>query len=357
MPSSAKAPDSLLANEAAIASLHALKCYFCKKCGSPMELALPADEHELRHVCKNSACGFIDYHNPKMVVGCVIEHEGKVLLCKRALEPCSGLWTLPAGYMELGETSAGAPTPCPNLSCTFRNTRHLCACLAPCAIHETRRGQRALTSSQHDLAHSMASAYWTWPACVTPSCHSLVLNHARGRAEGAARETWEEANAAIDIAAPYAHLDIPIIGQAYIFFRGTLAPAPDGTYSFSAGPESEEVQLFAPEDIPFDSLAFSSVLLTLQRWVADKKKGSYTMAHGVIRKKPGASYRDPDAFQYSESYEVDLAQDVIERRWMLQQHAPSFQSALADIPAIDNTATDLSSSHHQVVIPGHISPA
>lgn len=121
-------------------------------------------------------------------------------------------------------------------------------------------------------------------------------------AEGAARETFEEANASVDIVAPYAHLDIPVIGQAYIFFRANLAEP----YTFSSGPESEDVALFSPEEIPFNSIAFSSVYITLKRWVDDRKRGMYSLHHGVIRKKPGASIRDQSAFQFVDSYEVDL---------------------------------------------------
>lgn len=60
-----------------------------------------------RRVCGH--CGFVDYQNPKIVVGAVVRHEGKILMCRRAIEPRSGFWTIPAGYMELGETpEAGA---------------------------------------------------------------------------------------------------------------------------------------------------------------------------------------------------------------------------------------------------------
>lgn len=100
-------------------------------------------EDELRHVC--SSCNYVEYHNPKMVVGCLVEHQGKVLLCKRALEPCAGRWTLPAGYLELHESSA----------------------------------------------------------------------------EGAARETWEEACAKVKMVGPYSHLDIPIIGQVRCLSHAT----------------------------------------------------------------------------------------------------------------------------------------
>ena len=59
------------------------------------------DTHE-RSVC--AECGFIDYQNPKIVVGSVVVDAGRVLLCRRAIEPRAGFWTLPAGYLELGET-------------------------------------------------------------------------------------------------------------------------------------------------------------------------------------------------------------------------------------------------------------
>ena len=55
-----------------------------------------------RHVCE--ACGTIHYQNPRIVAGCVCEWESKILLCKRAIEPRSGFWTVPAGFMENGET-------------------------------------------------------------------------------------------------------------------------------------------------------------------------------------------------------------------------------------------------------------
>ena len=59
------------------------------------------DEHE-RLVC--ATCGFVDYQNPKIVVGSVVAADEKVMLCRRAIEPRRGFWTLPAGFMELGET-------------------------------------------------------------------------------------------------------------------------------------------------------------------------------------------------------------------------------------------------------------
>lgn len=178
-----------------------------------MEQRIPEGEHEMRAVC--SKCGSIHYQNPKMVVGCLVEHEGKVLLCKRSIEPSYGLWTLPAGYMELGESAA----------------------------------------------------------------------------EGAARETLEEAQADVDIVSHFAHLDIPLIGQSYIIFRARLKEP-----TFSPGQESLECALFALDEIPFDSIAFSSITVALKMYIEDVKAGHIRHHHGVIVKRPGASPSDPTGY-------------------------------------------------------------
>ena len=64
----------------------------------------PPGEDRERRVC--DGCGFIDYVNPRIVAGVVAHREGKILLCRRAIEPRMGFWTLPAGFMELGETTS-----------------------------------------------------------------------------------------------------------------------------------------------------------------------------------------------------------------------------------------------------------
>jgi ADP-ribose pyrophosphatase YjhB (NUDIX family) len=79
---------------------------YCSACGGSLLLRVPAGDHLQRHVCER--CGEIHYQNPKMVVGCVATHGEQILLCRRAIEPRRGLWTLPAGFMENGETSAAA---------------------------------------------------------------------------------------------------------------------------------------------------------------------------------------------------------------------------------------------------------
>ncbi len=76
---------------------------FCSECGTPVAQLVPAGDNRARDVCP--ACATIFYSNPKMVVGCLPEWEDKVLLCRRAIEPQYGKWTLPAGFMENHETT------------------------------------------------------------------------------------------------------------------------------------------------------------------------------------------------------------------------------------------------------------
>lgn len=79
---------------------------FCSLCGAKLELRIPPDDNRERHVC--TACGEVHYQNPKLIVGAIPEWQDKILLCRRAIEPRHGLWTLPAGFMENGETTAQA---------------------------------------------------------------------------------------------------------------------------------------------------------------------------------------------------------------------------------------------------------
>jgi ADP-ribose pyrophosphatase YjhB (NUDIX family) len=79
---------------------------FCSNCGARVELRVPDGDNVPRFVCP--ACNTIHYRNPLMVIGAIPEWEDKILLCKRAIEPRYGRWTLPAGFMELGETTEQA---------------------------------------------------------------------------------------------------------------------------------------------------------------------------------------------------------------------------------------------------------
>ncbi len=76
---------------------------FCSNCGAPLTLKVPTGDTLPRHVC--DACSTVHYQNPRMVVGCIAEWEDRILLCRRGIEPRRGLWTVPAGYMENGETT------------------------------------------------------------------------------------------------------------------------------------------------------------------------------------------------------------------------------------------------------------
>jgi len=153
---------------------------FCSHCGQPVTLRIPVGDTLPRHVC--DACGTIHYQNPKIVTGCIPEWEDRLLLCRRAIEPRRGLWTLPAGFMENGETTA----------------------------------------------------------------------------EGAARETLEEALARVEIDRLYALFNIPHINQVYLMFRARLLDL-----EFAPGPESLEVALFREDEIPWQELAFPVVQETL----------------------------------------------------------------------------------------------
>jgi ADP-ribose pyrophosphatase YjhB (NUDIX family) len=76
---------------------------FCSGCGAPVELRRPEGDDRDRHVCPG--CGTVHYQNPKIVLGSVCMLGERLLLCRRAIEPRAGFWTIPAGYMELGESA------------------------------------------------------------------------------------------------------------------------------------------------------------------------------------------------------------------------------------------------------------
>ena len=76
---------------------------FCSNCGSSqITHTIPDGDNRLRYVC--TACGTVHYQNPKIVVGCLVIHENKLMLCRRQIEPRAGKWNLPAGFMENNET-------------------------------------------------------------------------------------------------------------------------------------------------------------------------------------------------------------------------------------------------------------
>jgi ADP-ribose pyrophosphatase YjhB (NUDIX family) len=176
---------------------------FCSHCGTKVVVTVPVGDTHPRHVCP--ACGTVHYQNPKMIVGTIPEWEDKVLLCRRAIEPKHGLWTLPAGFMENGETTA----------------------------------------------------------------------------QGAARETLEEANARVAIASLYTLYNLPHINQVYLMFRATLLDQ-----NFGPGMESLEVALFEEKDIPWEQLAFRTVEATLRAYFRDRRQGEFGFHMGDIAPPP-----------------------------------------------------------------------
>ncbi|GAB3760997.1 NUDIX hydrolase [Ramlibacter monticola] len=170
----------------------------CRNCGTAVVYRRPddGDQHE-RAVCP--ACDTIHYENPLNVVGTVPYLGDKVLLCKRNIEPRWGKWTLPAGFMELGETTA----------------------------------------------------------------------------QGAMRETHEEAGAQIELEGLFTVLSVPGVGQVHLFYRARLL-----SDVFDPGFETLEARLFGEHEIPWDEIAFRTVRETLERFFADRGRGQFAV-HNV----------------------------------------------------------------------------
>jgi len=76
---------------------------YCSHCGHPIRVAIPEGDNRQRHVCDH--CDTVHYQNPRIITGCIVEWQRQILLCRRAIEPRHGLWTLPAGFMENGESA------------------------------------------------------------------------------------------------------------------------------------------------------------------------------------------------------------------------------------------------------------
>lgn len=159
---------------------------YCIQCGHKAEYKICAPDTRSRLTCTH--CGYVHYENPKIVTGVLAVFEGKILLCKRAIAPRVGFWTLPAGFMENGESVAG----------------------------------------------------------------------------GAARETFEEAQAFVQDLKLYTIVNLPKVGQVHTFY---LANVQDG--KFGCGEESLECALFNPCDIDVDNLSFESVKITIRQFLQD----------------------------------------------------------------------------------------
>ena len=174
---------------------------YCSSCSALVERIIPDGDNRERWVC--AVCEVVHYQNPLIVVGCVPEIDGKILLCKRAIEPRYGYWTVPAGFMELGETIA----------------------------------------------------------------------------EGAARETMEEACAEVEIGHLFAAVDIPQAGQLHLFFTAKLIS------DHKAGPESLDTALYSLDEIPWDDIAFLSGKYALEKYIEDAGNNNGVHTHAVWRNK------------------------------------------------------------------------
>ncbi len=164
----------------------------CRVCGAATVYRIPPDDNRERATC--TACGEIHYENPLNVVGTVPVWGDQVLLCRRNIEPRFGMWTLPAGFMELGESTA----------------------------------------------------------------------------EGALRETIEEAGANVEMQALFSVLNVVRVGQVHLFYRARMLDT-----SLDPGPESIEARLFREDEIPWDELAFRTVRQTLELFFEDRRRGSF----------------------------------------------------------------------------------
>ncbi|NYT22859.1 NUDIX hydrolase [Alcaligenaceae bacterium] len=165
---------------------------YCSMCGTPLTRRVPPEDNRMRDVCDQ--CGAIHYQNPRNVVGVVPVYGDRVLLCRRAIEPRFGRWTLPAGFMELGETTA----------------------------------------------------------------------------QGAMRETQEEAGAQIELGPLYTVIDVPQAEQVHFFYLAKVT-----SEALYPGPESSEAAFFRLDDIPWGDLSFRTVSTTLRHYVDDARTGSF----------------------------------------------------------------------------------
>lgn len=169
----------------------------CSQCGHPVRLEVPAQDNRLREVCRG--CDTVHYQNPLNVVGTVAFAGAtgeQVLLCRRAIEPRVGYWTLPAGFMELGETAA----------------------------------------------------------------------------QGAHRETQEEAGANVEVLDLFALIDVLPAGQVHLLFRARMLDM-----QLLPGPETMEARLFEEHEIPWDQIAFRTVEQALRHYFRCRAQGEYTL--------------------------------------------------------------------------------
>jgi ADP-ribose pyrophosphatase YjhB (NUDIX family) len=163
---------------------------FCSSCGARVTLGIPDGDHLQRHLC--TACGAIHYENPKLVVGCVPEHDRRILLCRRAIEPRRGYWTIPAGFMENDETlQQAAARECWEEALARVEIRGLCAIVHVLHARQVHVMFRALLSepSYGVGVESSEVALYTeaeipWAEIAFPSVAFALARYLEDRATG-----------------------------------------------------------------------------------------------------------------------------------------------------------------------------
>lgn len=167
---------------------------FCTACGHAVEWKVPAGDHAPRHVCP--ACGHIHYLNPKVIVGVIPEAEdGRILLCRRNIEPRLGFWTYPAGFMEMGETSAfGAAREALEESeadievldlCTLINVPHVNQ--LHLAYRGRLRGEHFAPTPESSEVRLFSEAEIPWGEIAFPTIYLSLKRHLEDRAAGTKR--------------------------------------------------------------------------------------------------------------------------------------------------------------------------
>jgi len=156
---------------------------------TPFQRRVPEGDSRERLVCAD--CGFVNYENPKIVVGVVATWEGRILLCRRAIHPRRGFWTLPAGYLELNETTAdGAAREAREEACAVLRIDQLLAVYSIPRISQVQLMYRANLVSPDVAAGEETEAVglfdWDeipWDEIAFPSVHWALHHHRETRHE------------------------------------------------------------------------------------------------------------------------------------------------------------------------------
>ena len=163
---------------------------YCSQCRAAVPLQVPTGDNRPRHVC--AACGTVHYQNPKIVAGCVVEHAGRILLCRRAIEPRRGYWTIPAGFMENEETlQQAAARECLEEALAEVEIADLCAVVHVLHAHQVHVMFRAdLLEPRYGVGEESLEvglydeAEIPWPEIAFPSVSFALRRYLEDRTAG-----------------------------------------------------------------------------------------------------------------------------------------------------------------------------